>query len=174
MTTSASPLFATYSPHTQVVAHAALKTAQAAGMLVPPLYVAASLLRGRGFSARRLMRVSTGWVGGGAVLGAGMGWARLAGQTPESVVDRTERLRTNASQIRADDYSFIGAALGSLVAPAVFTGRARLFSLALGGASIGLGAGVWAHLARMYGDGEDARPEGMVGEIPVVGGNDKR
>ena len=72
--------------------HASLKTAQAMGMLVPPLYLIGSIVRGRGVSIHRLMRVTTIWVAGGAVLGVAAGYARLRDQPPEALEDRVYRL----------------------------------------------------------------------------------
>ncbi|KAK4686617.1 hypothetical protein P7C73_g3511, partial [Tremellales sp. Uapishka_1] len=159
-----------------MIMHVSLKMAQTASMLVPPLYILTSIVRrnpAKPFTISRLMRVSTvGVVAGGAV-GAGMGYMRLANEPEAAVLDRTERLAANRTQVRTDDYSLIGAALSGLLVPAVLLKRAPLPYLVLGGASIGLGLGVWTHLVKSYGEGEDVRPEGMVGEIPVIGGNDK-
>lgn len=69
----------------------------------------------------------------------------------------------NATQIRADDYSIIGAAVAALLVPAVLLRRAPTVNLILGGASIGLGAGVWTHLVKSFSEGRDVNPEGMVG-----------
>ena len=66
------------------------------------------------------------------------------------------------SQVRSDDYSFIGASLGAVVTPALLLRRAPLPVLVLGGASFGLGAGVLAHVAMAASEGQDMRPEGMV------------
>ena len=77
-------------------------------------------------------------------------------------LDAGSSQKHNASQIRTDDYSVIGAALGALLVPAVFLRSGRLPSLILGGACVGLGAGVWVHLGRMFTEGGDVRPEGMV------------
>jgi len=48
--------------------------------------------------------------------------------------------------------------------------RAPLVNLVLGGASIGLGAGTWTHIAKSFTEGEDVRPEGMVSCFIVVQG----
>ncbi|ORX37680.1 hypothetical protein BD324DRAFT_622852 [Kockovaella imperatae] len=157
-----------------MVAHASLKVAQTAGMIVPPAYLLFGLVRRNPLSVSRWMRASVGGVVAGAGLGAGMGYMRLRGETAAALEDRVVRLSHNPSQIRTDDYSIIGSALGALIVPTLLLKRSRLPTLALGGAAIGLGAGVWVHLVRMWAQGADVRPEGMVGEIPVVGGNDKK
>lgn len=64
--------------------------------------------------------------------------------------------------MRADDYSIIGAALGMLLSPAIFLKRANIVTLVAGGAAIGLGGGIWAHLAKSFTKGEDVKPEAMV------------
>ncbi|ORY34701.1 hypothetical protein BCR39DRAFT_556213 [Naematelia encephala] len=177
MATSSLPMMAQQPPMTQLVAHASLKTAQSFSMLAPPAYLVLSFIRrGRGhpLSIRRLMSVSTSSVLVGSGIGAFMGWGRLRNEPEIALQDRIFRLAHNASQVRTDDYSIIGASLGIILAPALFLRRAPLVVLVLGGASIGLGAGVWAHLAQEMTEGQDVRPEGMVGELPVVGGNDKK
>jgi hypothetical protein len=68
----------------------------------------------------------------------------------------------NASQLRADDYSIIGASLSALLIPAIFLRRAPTPALVLGGASIGLGVGTWTHVVKMFTEGEKVKPEGMV------------
>lgn len=40
--------------------------------------------------------------------------------------------------------------------------RAPTVTLVLGGAAIGLGAGVWTHIAQSFSKGEDVKPEQMV------------
>lgn len=75
------------------------------------------------------------------------------------------RQRYNVSQIQSDDYSFIGASLGAVITPALLLHRARLPVLMLGGASVGLGAGVLAHIAMGASAGRDMRPEGMVSRL---------
>ena len=70
--------------------------------------------------------------------------------------------KVNPSQLRCDDYSFIGAALGAVITPAIFLRRASILSLITGGASLGLGAGTATHIVRQLTEGEDVRPEGMV------------
>ncbi|RSH93259.1 hypothetical protein EHS25_007613 [Saitozyma podzolica] len=176
MATSYYPFWKSQSPRTQVIAHASLKAAQATAMLLPPLYLVSSLLIRRGtrpFSIARWMRVSTGGTVVGAGIGAGLGWLRLRDQPDYALEDRAYRLANNASQLRADDYSIIGAALSALLIPAIFLRRASLPALVLGGASIGLGVGTWTHIVKVFTEGEKVKPEGMVGEVPVVDGNEK-
>ena len=72
------------------------------------------------------------------------------------------RQKHNATQVRTDDYSVIGAVLGALITPAIFLKRAPLPMLVVGGASLGLGAGVWAHLGKSLSEGKQVKPEGMV------------
>jgi len=73
--------------------------------------------------------------------------------------------KSNAGQVRTDDYSLIGAAIAAILVPAMFLRRAPLPDLVLGGAAIGLGAGVWTHTVQAMQEGEDVRPEGMVGDF---------
>jgi hypothetical protein len=56
--------------------------------------------------------------------------------------------------------------MGGLVTTAIFYGFAPFPYLMIGGGSMGLGAGVWAHLVQAYQAGEDVRPEGMVRYFP--------
>lgn len=64
-----------------------------------------------------------------------------------------------------DDYSLIGAALGALLFPAAFLRRAPLPALVVGGASIGLGGGVWAHLVQSLSAGDKVKPEVIVSRL---------
>ncbi len=80
----------------------------------------------------------------------------------------------NRTQVRADDYSFIGAFMGILLFPAVFLKRAHVLQLAAGGASLGLGAGVWVHLAKSFTEGREIKPEGMVSGGERGGGGVRR
>jgi hypothetical protein len=82
--------------------------------------------------------------------------------SPIGAVDGKKRSTT---QVRTDDFSMIGATMGALLTSAIFLKRAPLPYLLLGGASIGLGAGVWVHLAQAYKEGNDVRPEGMVSHV---------
>ena len=75
-----------------VVAHASLKSAQATSMLAPPIYLAISLIRRRGFSIGRVMRVTTGSVAVGAGIGVGMGYMRLRNEPDVALSDRVFRL----------------------------------------------------------------------------------
>ncbi|BEI81707.1 hypothetical protein CcaverHIS002_0208670 [Cutaneotrichosporon cavernicola] len=170
MATSANPTFQGLSPLNQVCAHAALKVAQAASMLFPPAYVGLCLVRRRPMSVSRAMRGAELSVLGGAAVGWGVGYARLRDQSEEAIEDRVYRLKHNASQVRADDYSAIGAFMGMLVVPAIFLKRASIFSLAAGGASLGLGAGVWVHIFKSLTEGSELKPEGMASEVPDLPG----
>jgi len=58
----------------------------------------------------------------------------------------------------------MGATLAGLIVPALFLKRAPLPLLVLGGASIGLGLGVDAHLIKSFQEGKQVKPEGMVSE----------
>jgi len=90
----------------------------------------------------------------------------------EHLRPRAENLtpqKVNRGQIRTDDYSIIGAAVGALAGPAIFLRRAPTVTLVLGGAAIGLGAGVWTHIVQSFTKGEDIKPEQMVSaEEPVA------
>jgi hypothetical protein len=132
------------------------------------------------------MRTSIVGTTAGAGLGAGYGFLKVK-DTPAVTVDaKVQRLVSPAvllfmdegkeeievgqcsyqahspSQVRADDYSLIGATLAALLVPTVFLKRAPFIALVLGGAGIGLGAGTAFHIAKEYNEGKDARPTGMV------------
>lgn len=94
MSTSSNPTMAAMSPMTQMTAHVSLKMAQAASMIVPPVYLLSRLVR-RGaspFTIRRLMNVSTGSVIIGAGLGVGMSYGRLRNEPEIALIDRIERM----------------------------------------------------------------------------------
>ncbi|CAK9784545.1 hypothetical protein CC85DRAFT_283034 [Cutaneotrichosporon oleaginosum] len=168
MATSANERFAALSPTNQVCAHVSLKMAQAASMIFPPAYVGLSLIRRRPMSVSRAMRGAEISVFGAAALGWGVGYARLQNQSPEAIEDRVYRLKHKKTQVRADDYSFIGAFMGILLFPAIFLKRANIVQLAAGGASLGLGAGVWVHVAKGFSEGREIKPEGMASELPEL------
>ncbi|OCF35199.1 hypothetical protein I317_02286 [Kwoniella heveanensis CBS 569] len=158
------PLFASQQPATQLLLHSSLKYAQLTSMVVPPLYVLRTLvLRRKPFSIKGLMHTSIGGAAVGGVIGAGLGYGEQA------VGRRLERIRSDASQIRTNDYSIISATLSALLIPALFLKRAPLPSLVLGGASIGLGVGVWARLGEKIGKGQGLRAEDVTGDVPGVG-----
>lgn len=85
---------ASQNPLTQLIAHSALKVAQAGATVLPPAYLVSSLIlrRGTGFSVRGLMRSANMAVLGGGALGAGAAWVRLRGASAESLEDRVFRL----------------------------------------------------------------------------------
>ncbi|WWC65903.1 uncharacterized protein I303_108525 [Kwoniella dejecticola CBS 10117] len=157
-------LFSSHPTETQVVLHSALRYAQIASMIAPPVYLLRTLiLRRRPFSVRSLMHTSIAWTGVGALGGAGLGYGESA------VRDRLIRIQSDAQQVRSNDYSIISATLSALLIPAIFLRRASLPSLVLGGASIGLGIGVWAHLGERLGKGEKVGVQDVTGEVPGVG-----
>ncbi|EIW71364.1 hypothetical protein TREMEDRAFT_28036 [Tremella mesenterica DSM 1558] len=162
MATSSYPIFGSQNPRTQVALHAGLKMGQTMGMIVPPIYLLTLAVRKRPFSIRRLMNVTTTWVGIGSIGLGGLGWARMGSQSEEAIFDRCERLKYNQGQLRCDDYSIIGASLGAIVTPAILLRRAPLPTLVFGGASLGLGMGTLTHIIKSFTEGEDVRPEGMV------------
>lgn len=82
--------------------------------------------------------------------------------TPRPSPPTNTAQKHNAGQVRTDDYSIIGAALGMLLTPAIFLKRAPLIQLVAGGAALGLGGGVWVHLFKSLAKGEEIKPEGMV------------
>lgn len=77
-----------------MMAHSALKTSQAAALVVPPIYILSSLVRrrGLGFSISGLLRASTRGVVLGAPVGAVAAWGRLRNEPLEAVEDRCFRL----------------------------------------------------------------------------------
>lgn len=88
-----------------MMAHSALKTSQAAALVVPPIYILSSLVRrrGLGFSISGLLRVSTRGVVLGAPVGAVAAWGRLRNEPVEAVEDRCFRLvRGWVSSARVD------------------------------------------------------------------------
>lgn len=94
MATSSHPSMAGQSASTQVIAHSALKVAQAFSTIVPPAYLVTSLIlrRGRGFSVRGLATTSFGGVVAGAGIGGVAAWGRLRDQPIEAIEDRAFRL----------------------------------------------------------------------------------
>ncbi|WVR08007.1 hypothetical protein IAU60_005051 [Kwoniella sp. DSM 27419] len=73
------PLFSSHEPSTQLVMHSALKYAQLASMVVPPLYLLRTLvLRRRPFSVKGLMNNSILGASAGGVVGAGLGYGEDA------------------------------------------------------------------------------------------------
>lgn len=92
MATSANPAMQKYSARTQVIAHVSLKMAQTVAMIVPPVYVVATLARRRPFTIRGLMNTSTAWTTGGALAGVGIGYARLMNEPQAKIDDRAVRL----------------------------------------------------------------------------------
>ncbi|WWC73645.1 uncharacterized protein I206_107617 [Kwoniella pini CBS 10737] len=161
---SNSALFSSRPAETQVVLHSALRYAQIASMIIPPVYLIRTLvLRRKPFSVRGLMHNSIAWTGVGAIGGAGLGYGESA------VRDRLVRIKSDAQQVRSNDYSIISATLSALLIPAIFLRRAPLPSLVLGGASIGLGIGVWAHLGERLGKGEKVKVGDVTGDVPGVG-----
>ncbi|KAK8849722.1 hypothetical protein IAR55_005057 [Kwoniella newhampshirensis] len=191
-----APLFFSYSPRNQVILHSSLQLAQITSMIVPPVYLVSTLIaRRRPFSVRGLMGSSMASTFFGGVLGGGLAWGKMRGEGDLAVLGRVEKLGHDATQVRRNDYSLISAALSGLIVPAIFLRRAPLPSLVLGGASIGLGAGVWTHLAQTITGGNNVGRKDVVGcrldaidwrglwlmvdpvqapEVPVIGGTDKR
>ncbi|KAK6908870.1 hypothetical protein I203_102875 [Kwoniella mangroviensis CBS 8507] len=164
MSSSNTALFSSHPAETQVLLHSSLRYAQLASMIVPPIYLARTLvLRRRPFSVRGLMHTSILWTGVGAVAGAGSGYGESA------VRDRLIRIKADTQQTRSNDYSIISATLSAMLIPALFLRRAPLPSLILGGASIGLGVGVWAHLGERLSKGQKVKVEDVTGEVPGVG-----
>ena len=94
MATSSYTSLATLSPMSQMMAHSALKMSEAAGLVVPPVYILTSLIRrrGMGFSVTGLLKASTRGVVIGAPLGAVAAWGMLRGQEVEALEDRCYRL----------------------------------------------------------------------------------
>ncbi|KAL1412098.1 hypothetical protein Q8F55_003095 [Vanrija albida] len=168
MATSSNPAFAKLDPFTQIVLHSALKVAQAGSMVIPPAWIVWTAARRNPFSVRRLMRVSTGSVVLGGAAGGGIAYMRLQIEPRDKIEDRCYRLARNRGQVRTDDYSVIGSVLGAIVTPTIFLNRAPLPMLVLGGASLGLGAGVWTHIIQSLTKGEDVSPDAMVPEVVEV------
>ncbi|TXT07405.1 hypothetical protein VHUM_03125 [Vanrija humicola] len=162
MATSSHSSMSKLDPFTQVVLHSALKVAQAGSMVVPPTWVIWSLARRNPLSVRRLMRVSTASVVVGAAAGGGLAYMRLQIEPRDKIEDRVYRLARNKTQVRTDDYSIIGSVLGAIITPTIFLNRAPIASLVIGGASLGLGAGVWTHIIQSFTTGEEVAPAAMV------------
>ncbi|WRT69756.1 uncharacterized protein IL334_006747 [Kwoniella shivajii] len=157
-------LFSSRPPQTQVLLHSALRYAQIASMIIPPVYLVRTLvLRRRPFSIRSFMHTSIIGTGLGAGVGVGLGYGESA------VRERLIRIKSDTSQTRSNDYSLISATLSAMLIPAVFLRRAPLPSLVMGGASIGLGVGVWAHLAERVGKGQKVQVGDITGDVPGVG-----
>ena len=138
-------------------------------LLSPPLLLAHSLYK-RSFRLSPFLRntfLSTFLLGGsfGAALGAG----RMYGMDLEGARERAERLRYNVGQRRVDDWSVIGAVLGSvssclalgrggtdevqLVTTTVLLRRAPVLWVVGGGAAFGIAGGVGMHVVRNWQQG---------------------
>ena len=73
-------------------------------------------------------------------------YARIRDQTEEQIFDRSYRLRYNKSQVRCDRISVATAGIGA-VAGAFGFSSVGLVTGGLYGASLGLGLGVFLHVA---------------------------
>lgn len=62
----------------QLTAHQALKTAQASSFILPPAYLIYSIGKGQGLYVRKWMGFSIASVVAGALVGAGIGYARTS------------------------------------------------------------------------------------------------
>lgn len=78
----------------QAMSHSALKGAQAGAMIVPPVFLVASLIlrRGGGFSIRKLMTNSVGGVLVGAAGGVLMGYGKMKDESEVAIQEKTFRL----------------------------------------------------------------------------------
>nr|XP_031858429.1 uncharacterized protein CI109_006192 [Kwoniella shandongensis]KAA5525501.1 hypothetical protein CI109_006192 [Kwoniella shandongensis] len=146
-----APLFFSYAPRTQVILHSSLQVAQITASGFIPVYLITTLIaRRRPFSVRSWMGQSIATTALAAAAGGGLAWYQTKGDGELAILGKVEKLSLDAKQIRRNDYTLISAALSGLVIPAIFLKRAPLPSLVLGGASIGLGAGVWYHWIQMF------------------------
>lgn len=95
MATSAYPFFAGQTPRTQVIAHSALRVAQVAAMITPPLFILSSIVRRnplKPFTIKRLLNSTVRSTAVGAAFGGLMGWGRLRNEPETAILDRAERL----------------------------------------------------------------------------------
>ncbi|CAE6534067.1 unnamed protein product [Rhizoctonia solani] len=118
---------------------------QTLSFVAPIAYTGYALARGRPWSIQQALRAT--WVGGigGAVAGAGTGWAWATTSKPERVQKARMKMAYDHNLLRLNDHSTIGMLLGAMLTPAIFLKRARTLDLILGGAGIGSSAGVAAH-----------------------------
>ncbi|KAL0567577.1 hypothetical protein V5O48_014415 [Marasmius crinis-equi] len=126
-----------------------------ASLLAPPIYAGYILARrGRGaFSVNSLLRST--WIAGvgGAVGGAGVGYARYAYTSGETVRTKRMQVAYDTNRIRVEDHATIGGILLGVITPAVLWKRAKIYNLILGGAGLGNAVGTVTHYFRtMTGD----------------------
>ncbi|KZV94042.1 hypothetical protein EXIGLDRAFT_737493 [Exidia glandulosa HHB12029] len=132
------------------VRHAASLGWQIASIAAPPAYIAFVLAR-RGRSALSLNSVfRASWIGGvaGTGVGALAGYTRLKATDATRIHEQAMLRRYDASKVRRDDFSMVGAALGAVLAPALFWNYARAWNMVLGGAGLGCATGVLVHLGK--------------------------
>lgn len=82
----------------------------------------------------------------GALILVPLTYARIRDQTEEQIFDRSYRLRHNKMQVRCDRISVVTAGIGA-VAGVIGFSSVGLITSGLYGASLGLGLGVFLHVA---------------------------
>ena len=73
-------------------------------------------------------------------------YARIRDQTEEQIFDRSYRIRYNKGQIRCDRISVATAGIGAVAGAMTFS-SVGMVTGGLYGASLGLGLGVFVHVA---------------------------
>ena len=82
----------------------------------------------------------------GALMLIPLTYLRIRDQTEEQIFDRSYRIRYNKTQIRCDRISVTTAGIGAVVGAMGFS-SAGMVTGGLYGASLGLGLGVFLHIA---------------------------
>jgi hypothetical protein len=137
---------------------------QYAVLAATPVYLLSSLRRGS-FSIRSLVRYNWTLALLGAAGGYATGMAITSQESDAATAARTFELRRDAAQVRQDDHYLVGAAVGALVTPALFMGRAGLINGALGGAALGGAGGLAWYYSKFEGlDGIAQRARQAVGQ----------
>ncbi|QRV90098.1 RNA polymerase III subunit RPC82 helix-turn-helix domain-containing protein [Ceratobasidium sp. AG-Ba] len=136
---------------------------QAFSFITPLAYTGYALAKRKQWSLGQTLRAT--WIGGigGAVAGAGTGWAWTSSVSPERVRATRIKMAYDRNLLRLNDHSTIGLLLGGLLTPAIFLKRGRLIDLVLGGAGIGSSVGAGAHFWRSF-----TEPGLPVGPGPAV------
>jgi len=144
----------------QVLIHVGIKGLQL-GSLVTPVIL---LLRHRRNLTSSILFRGT-WKGAiiASIVSVGLGVGRLSSLDTEQIFNRSYRLSKNASQNRTDQFSFIGAGIGAPAAALLLPGPVGIVNKVLGGAALGMAAGVLAHVATSK--TTEVSPNAMIDEL---------
>ncbi|KAJ1307947.1 hypothetical protein OPQ81_002024 [Rhizoctonia solani] len=140
---------------------------QTLSFITPIAYTGYALVRRRPWSIQQTLRAT--WLGGigGAVAGAGTGWAWATSSNPERVHKARLKMAYDRGLLRLNDHSTIGMLLGAMLTPALFLKRAMTLDLILGGAGLGSSAGVVVHWWRSMTEPDPRVPTPATEPVPL-------